>query len=99
MEYGPPSHPPPGQQAQRGARYDSLRGGNRTESPVPGGAPPGLGGTHNVAGMRIDTDAAHRYSSEEDDIMTPIRPSAKALGKRRAEAEAPPDEEELGTFI
>lgn len=27
--------------------------------------------------------------------MTPIRPSAKALGKRRAEVEAPPDEEEL----
>ncbi|CAG8698336.1 1680_t:CDS:2, partial [Acaulospora colombiana] len=98
MEYGPPSHPPP-QHGQRGgaggARYDSLRSGNRTESPVPGGAPPGLGGTHNVAGMRIDTDAAHRYSSDEENLMTPIRPSAKALGKRRAEVEAPPDEEEL----
>lgn len=84
-------------------RADSLR---RGESPVPSLAPPGLapagvnGGTHNIGGVRIDVDAARGYErSEEEVIMTPIKPSAKALGKRRAAAEEPPDEEELGVLF
>ena len=55
------------------------------------GPPPGL--------ARVDIDAARRYSSDEDDLMTPIRPSAKAMGKRKAPAEETPDEEELGLSI
>lgn len=44
-------------------------------------------------------DAARGYAGSdgesEDQIMTPIRPSAKALGKRRAEVDTPIDDEEL----
>jgi hypothetical protein len=80
---------------------DGQRG--RAESPANltiggGGLPPGLATVQNTAGMRIDLDAAHRYSSEEDDLMTPVKPSEKAIGKRRAAVEAPPDEEELGEY-
>ncbi|KAG8845429.1 hypothetical protein FRB91_001758 [Serendipita sp. 411] len=91
-----------------GKRYDSASRG-RTESPVPISIgitpPPGLSGVatsagvamHNTAGMRIDMDAARRYeSSDEEGLLTPIKPSEKALGKRRAVADAPVDEEELG---
>jgi hypothetical protein len=49
--------------------------------------------------MRIDMDAARRYSNEEEEnLMTPVKPSEKAMGKRRAAVEAPPDEEELGGY-
>ena len=45
-------------------------------------------------------DAARGYNGSEgeddDQLMTPIRPSAKALGKRRAEIDTPIDNEELG---
>ncbi|KAG8814040.1 hypothetical protein FRC17_001310 [Serendipita sp. 399] len=91
-----------------GTRYDSASRG-RAESPVPASLgvtpPPGLAGVatgagvamHNTAGIRIDMDAARRYeSSDEEELLTPIKPSAKALGKRRAEADTPVDDEELG---
>lgn len=85
MDYPPPSHPPP-----------HLASQGRTESPAPGSVPPGL---QNFGGMRIDMDAARGYAGSdgesEDQIMTPIRPSAKALGKRRAEVDTPIDDEEL----
>jgi hypothetical protein len=47
--------------------------------------------------MRVDVSAANSYANEvdEDDIMTPVRPSEKALGKRRIPLDAEPDEEEL----
>lgn len=47
--------------------------------------------------MRVDVSAANSYTDEadEEDIMTPVRPSEKALGKRRMPADAEPDEEEL----
>jgi hypothetical protein len=48
--------------------------------------------------MRIDLDAARWYSSEEEDLMTPVKPSEKAMGKRRATIAAPPDDEELGVY-
>lgn len=79
-DYGPPAHPPP----------QFTRGG--VTGPVPAlsvaGPPPGL--------TRVDVEAARRYSSEEEDLMTPIRPSDKAKGKRRAIVEDAPDEAELG---
>jgi hypothetical protein len=37
--------------------------------------------------------------SDDEDLMTPIKPSEKALGKRKAAVEEPPNEEELGTFL
>lgn len=41
-------------------------------------------------------DAAKGYmNSDDDDLMTPVKPSEKALGKRRAPMEEPPNEEEL----
>jgi hypothetical protein len=33
--------------------------------------------------------------SDEEEIMTPVQPSEKALGKRRMPLDAEPDEEEL----
>lgn len=54
----------------------------------------------NVAGMRIDMDAANQYvdQNSDDELKTPIKPSEKALGKRRAMVQQAPDEEELGSF-
>lgn len=47
--------------------------------------------------MRVDVSAANSYASEvgEEEIMTPVRPSEKAMGKRRAPLDAEPDEEDL----
>lgn len=60
----------------------------------------GAAGVHNVSGVRIDMDAAKGYmNSDDDDLMTPVKPSEKALGKRRAPMEEPPNEEELGMFV
>jgi hypothetical protein len=41
--------------------------------------------------------AANSYTAEadEEEIMTPIQPSEKALGKRRAPLDAEPDEEDI----
>jgi len=51
--------------------------------------------------MRVDVGAANSYTDEadEEDIMTPVRPSEKALGKRRVPPDAEPDEEDLRTSL
>jgi len=47
--------------------------------------------------MRVDVGAANSYTTEadEEELKTPIVPSEKALGKRRAPLDAEPDEEDL----
>lgn len=40
-------------------------------------------------------EGARGYLSDEEGLMTPVKPSAKAMGKRKAPAEETPDEEEL----
>jgi len=47
--------------------------------------------------MRVDVSAANSYTDEvdEEEIMTPVRPSEKALGKRKLPLDAEPDEEDL----
>ena len=51
--------------------------------------------------MRVDVGAANSYTdaANEEDIMTPVRPSEKAMGKRRMPLDAEPDEEELRTSL
>ena len=45
-------------------------------------------------------EAAKEYmDSDDEDLMTSIKPSEKALGKRKAAVEKPPNEEELGTLL
>jgi len=103
----PPTNPAAPAAAVGRVGVDGPRG--RAESPArlnvgSGVPPPGLGSVPNAtstgggSGMRIDMDAAKRYSIESEDLMTPIRPSEKAMGKRRAVTEAQPDEEELGAY-
>ena len=47
--------------------------------------------------MRVDVGTANAYAAgaDEEEMKTPIRPSEKALGKRRAALDAEPDEVDL----
>ena len=90
IRHAPPLGPPPSHlnyPTTRQARIDSLQSINSVSAQGLG-VPPS---------MRVDVSAANSYTDEadEEDIMTPVRPSEKALGKRRMPADAEPDEEEL----
>ena len=90
IRHAPPLGPPPSHlnyPTMRQARIDSLQSIHSVTSQGQG-IPPS---------MRVDVGAANSYTNaaDEEDIMTPVRPSEKAMGKRRMPLDAEPDEEEL----
>ena len=90
IRHAPPLGPPPlhlNHPIVRQARIDSLQSTHSVSSQGPGALP----------SMRVDVGAANSYTdmADEEDIMTPVRPSEKALGKRRMPLDAEPDEEDL----
>lgn len=90
MRHAPPPGPPPlhlHYPTTRQGRIDSLRSINSVNVQGLGVAP----------SMRVDIGTANAYTggADEEEIVTPIQPSEKALGKRRAPLDAEPDEEAL----
>lgn len=89
VRHAPPPGPPPlhlHYPTTRQGRIDSLRSINSVNLQGHGVAP----------GTRVDVSIANAYTAGgEEEIMTPIQPSEKALGKRRAPLDAEPDEEDL----
>ena len=90
MRHAPPPGPPP-----LHVHYPTTKQG-RADS-LPSIKSVSLQGHGAAPIVRVDVSAANSYATEsdEEEIMTPIRPSEKALGKQRAPIDAEPDEEEL----
>ena len=94
IRHAPPLGPPPSHlnyPTTRQARIDSLRSISSVSIQGHGVSP----------SMRVDVGAANSYAAEtdEEEIMTPVRPSEKALGKQRAPLDAEPNEEDLRTSL
>ena len=90
IRHAPPLGPPPlhlNHPIARQARIDSLQSTHSVSSQ----------GHAVLPSMRVDVGAVNTYTdvADEEDIMTPVRPSEKALGKRRMPLDAEPDEEDL----